>query len=128
MDNFKHLQTIQVEDSFKFVSSLILSNNNIALVPVKSYIVSKLILILDSNINYKLIKTITEHQSEALCLVNLSDNKFASGSKNIHIWCNKDYTCLKTLTGDGRIIDSLLYIKSNNILLSGSYYQIRVWE
>jgi WD40 repeat protein len=129
MNNFKHLQTIQLEESFKVASSLILSNNNIVLVPKKSYLVTKSILILDSNNSFKLMKTITEDQSEVYSLVNLPDNKFASGSIAIHIWYNKDYTFLKTLTEHGGFIDSLLYIKSNNILLSGSSdYTIRVCE
>jgi WD40 repeat protein len=80
MDDFKYMKTIKLEESFLISSSLVLSNGNIAIVPLKdAMFVSKMILILDSSNNYKLMKTITEHQSDVYSLVNLSNNKFASG-------------------------------------------------
>jgi WD40 repeat protein len=48
---------------------------------------------------------------------------------NIKIWCNNNYTCLKTLTGHDGHIEALLYLANNNILLSGSLDKtIRIWE
>jgi WD40 repeat protein len=108
MDDFKYLRTIKLEESFPPSSSLVLSNGNIAVVALEfSIFASKMILILDSSNNYKLMKTITEHQSEVYSFVNLSDNKFATGCTCIRIWCNINYTCLKTLTEHGGFVDAL---------------------
>jgi WD40 repeat protein len=64
MDDFKYLKTIKLEEKFSLSSSLVLSNGNIAIVPLElSVFVAKMILILDSSNNYKLMKTITEHQN-----------------------------------------------------------------
>jgi WD40 repeat protein len=130
MYDFKYLKTIKLEESFGVCSSLILSNGNIAVVPQKSSVfVSEMILILDSSNNYKLMKTITEHQSKVSSLVNLSDNKFSSGYTCIRIWCNITYTCLKTLTGHSEYVEALLYLANNNTLLLGSSDKtIRIWE
>jgi WD40 repeat protein len=129
MDDFKYLKTIKLEESLLVSLSLVLSNGNIAIVPLEDSVVSKMIFILDSSNNYKLMKTIIEHQSQVYSLVNLSDNKFASGGTSIRIWCNINYTCLKTLTGHGGDVDALLYLANNNTLLSGLLDKtIRIWE
>jgi WD40 repeat protein len=128
MDDFKYLRTIKVGESFSPSSSLVLSNENIVIVPLEDSMFG-LMLILDSNNDYKLMKTITEHESDVSSLANLSDNKFASGCKSIRIWCNINYTCLKILTGHGGYIDALLYLANSNTLLSGSSDNtIRIWE
>jgi WD40 repeat protein len=130
MDDFKCLKTIKLEERFLVYSSLVLSNGNIAVVPLEdSRFISKMILILDSSNNFKLMKIITEHQSVVYSFVNLSDNKFASGCTCIRIWCNINYTCLKTLTYYGKCIYALLYLTNNNTLLSGSFDKtIKIWE
>jgi WD40 repeat protein len=60
----------------------------------------------------------------------LTDNKFASGCTCIRIWCNINYTYLKTLlTGHSEYIYALLYLTNNNTLLSGSFDgTIKIWE
>jgi WD40 repeat protein len=130
MDDFKYLKTIKLEESFLVYSSLVLANGNIAVVPKNdSVFSSKMILVLDSSNNFKPMKTITEHQSVVCSLVNLSDNKFASGCTSIRIWCHINYTCLKTLTGHGGYVEAMLYSANNNILLSGSFDKtIKIWE
>jgi WD40 repeat protein len=130
MDDFKYLKTIKLEESFSVSISLVLSNGNIGIVPLEfSMFDSKKILILAPNNNYKLMKIITEHESDVYSLANLSENKFAFGNKCIRIWCNVNYTYLKTLIGHGGIINALLYLANNNTLLSGSLDGIiRIWE
>jgi WD40 repeat protein len=130
MDDFKYLKTIKLEESFWVCSSLVLSNGNIAIVPIgDSNLGPKYFLILDSSNNFKPMKTITEHQSKVNSLANLSDNKFVSGCTCITIWCNINYICLRTLTGHGGYIYALLYLANNNTLLSGSIDKtIRVWD
>jgi WD40 repeat protein len=64
IEDFKCLKIIKLEENFRISSSLVLSNGNIAIVPLEdSMLVSKIILILDSNNKFKVMKTITEHQS-----------------------------------------------------------------
>jgi WD40 repeat protein len=87
-------------------------------------------MIFDSNNDYKRVKTISFTDS-FYSLINLPDIEFASGFSDgsIKIWnILDDYKCLKTLVGHkGRVL-CLEFIKKRNLLLSGSYKTVRVWD
>jgi WD40 repeat protein len=78
------------------------------------------ILIFDYNNDYKIIETIKNaHSDQIFCFINLNRNSFASSSDNlIKIWNCDDFTCLKTLNGEKRIL-CLAFVDRYNLLLSG---------
>ena len=63
--------------------------------------------------------------------VELTKERFASCSndKTIKVFDNRNYSLIKTLEGHKEYVQSMLYIKEKDILLSGSYQEnIHIWN
>jgi WD40 repeat protein len=88
------------------------------------------ILILDYNNDYTCVKTIVKHSQNVTCIINLPDNRFASGSddKSIKIWSTGVYERLQSLNEHTRAVCSLLYIERERLLISGSKGIIKIWN
>jgi WD40 repeat protein len=79
---------------------------------------------------YELVKFIRDEDG-INSLVNISNTMFASAGEkhnNIRIWTLKEYKCSKTLIGHESGIRSLLFIKKEGLLVSGSEKFIKVWD
>jgi WD40 repeat protein len=128
-EGYQCFQTICVKGHTRFNKLIALSNNN--LVSSSYYKDHPYIIILDYNTKYNLINSI-KHDGEVGCLVNLFDNKFASGSFKYHItlWDNYEETPnFKILQGHTMCVWCLTFDKKNHLLYSGAAdYTIRVWD
>jgi WD40 repeat protein len=132
-NNFNTIQTICLQHYESFRLLIRLSNGCFVCPcgPGGFIMDSCCILILD-NEHFKSVKILTGHSQSITCLVNLPDNKFASGSRDmtIRIWnINDNYKCIRVINGLFDGILSLLYIKEKDLLLSASANkQIKVWR
>jgi WD40 repeat protein len=125
--NFKIIQNIDLNMKLGFL--LLLPSNCLA---CTTYDNNWKILILDCDNGYKCIKYLNEHSAYVISLVNLSRNKFASGSrdKTIRIWdALDDYKCVKILVGHDNVVSALLFVDKDNLLISGSFDKtIKLWS
>jgi WD40 repeat protein len=137
-NNYKLIKTIQVDLYTCFWSLLLLPNNNIAFSAKQGS--EYYILILDFNDGYNNTGiTFTEHMDYVTAMVNLSGNRFASGSEDgvIQIWEVLANSCkaVKTLkyeellensfgeleyAENKYLIECLLFIARDNVLLVGT--------
>ena len=82
--------------------------------------------------SFKLEHTIEKAHSAIINkTVELTKERFASCSndKTIKVFDNKNYSLIKTLEGHKEYVQSMLYIKEKDILLSGSYQEnIHIWN
>jgi WD40 repeat protein len=89
------------------------------------------IIILDHYNRFKCIEIIKAHTKQINSLVNLTGNKFATGSGDgtIKIWDADDgYNCLNTLDNDSWVLN-LIFVSEKGLLLAGTYNQmIKVWD
>jgi WD40 repeat protein len=89
------------------------------------------IIILNHYNRFKCIEIIKAHTKQINSLVNLTGNKFATGSgdRKIKIWDADDgYNCLNTLDNDSWVLN-LLFVSEKGLLLAGTYNQmIKVWD
>jgi WD40 repeat protein len=128
-DSFIEVKIIKETNYWNFDNLLLLSKGNLAFTAANSF--SYRIIILDgSAMNYRILKRLNVHLGWITCLVNISNDKFASSSfdKTIKIWNSIDYDCVKTLEGHEDEVLSLLCIDKGDLLISGSYGRIKVWD
>jgi WD40 repeat protein len=128
-NSFKCIKSTYINGYKGLYALLLLSNSNIAC-SAKSN-TGNFILILDSDNAYKCIKAFDEHTLSIVTLINLPDNRVASGSydTNIKIWDLDKYLCLKTLSGHNKGLKSLLFAEKSKLLISGSRDEtIKFWE
>jgi WD40 repeat protein len=89
------------------------------------------IIILDHYNRFKCIEIIKAHTKQINSLVNLTGNKFATGSGDwtIKIWDADDgYNCLNTLNNDDWVLN-LIFVSEKGLLLAGTYNRmIKVWD
>jgi WD40 repeat protein len=89
------------------------------------------IIILDHYNRFECIKIIKAHTKQINSLVNLTGNKFATGSGDgtIKIWDADDgYNCLNTLYNDNWVLN-LRFINEKGLLLAGTFNEmIKVWD
>jgi WD40 repeat protein len=87
--------------------------------------------VLDSKLDFKVIKTLNLQPGFINSIVNLS-NLFASGSDNgtINIWDIDSYDWLTTINAEERNIGikALLPVEKANLLISGSAKRLKVWH
>jgi WD40 repeat protein len=88
------------------------------------------IAILDYKNNFECITILKAHKT-INAFVNLSNNKFASGSGDgtIKIWdSNDNYNCLSTLENESWLL-ALIFINKKSELIAGTYNKIiKVWN
>ena len=75
------------------------------------------------------IRTLDLHTDKVWRMLNIDENRFASGScdKTIKIWDANTFVCLKTLIGHRLEITSLAKWTSCSIV-SGSNKEIKLWD
>jgi WD40 repeat protein len=126
-DNFKTIKVINLSEPYMPLKTLIMSNGNIVCASVKYPFIS----ILDFN-NYGLAGIII-CKSDIQSIISMEDNKVAIGLKHTVIQIcdkiNNIYECVTILCGHSLGVNTLLYVKKYNTLLSGSYDKtIKVWD
>jgi WD40 repeat protein len=85
------------------------------------------ILLFDLENEFNLVKVINCHNWPITTLINLSNNRFATGSRDytIKVWSvSENYAELKTLTQHEDVIRALVYLDKGDILTSASYDKI----
>jgi WD40 repeat protein len=137
-NNYKCIKNKQIDLYTCFWSLLLLPNNNIACSAKRGS--GYYILIIDFNNGYNhTYITSTEHMDNVTALVNLSGNRFASGSEDgvIHIWEVLANSCkaVKTLkyeeffensfgeleyVENKYLVECFLFIARDNVLLVGT--------
>jgi WD40 repeat protein len=128
-DDFKCIKTIMLEGYDSFVKLLKLSNGNV-ICPANHQGAPYLLNIDCTDPNY----SVKIYQSNATTpLVNLSNNTFASVSKNnirtISIWdADDDYKCIKTIGSHIGAVDALLFNKRDLLISGFSDGTIKVWS
>jgi WD40 repeat protein len=80
-----------------------------------------------------IVEQLKGHKSSVHALANLPDNKFASACCEIRIWDIIDnsyinFKTLKGLNGHQYNVMSLLFDEKRGLLISGSCYEINVWD
>lgn len=117
---------LKLEDlnDFVYVIKTIKPNNAIAIA------IGKDIAIYEDIFNNKETKyLLVGHSKNILCLSQINEEKFASGSedKTIKIWSMKTKQCLSTITGSFEIITCLLALSTGHIA-AGSHLTIKVFN
>jgi WD40 repeat protein len=128
-ESFECIQTIQVEGYKHFQKLLLLANGNLAVCAFHKKV--PCILILDSQKEYKCSFVLEGHTNWINAIINLSGYRFATGShdETIKIWDYKlDYSCINTILCKDESFMSLVYIERDNVLISGSYKNIKLWD
>jgi hypothetical protein len=97
----------------------------------QNYIVSgnyKAIYVWDISSDYQLIKILSAHDREIMCLLLISNRYFASGSwDDIKLWDIDNYSCLNTLQGKQKAICSLMLLDKCR-LISSSKDKMLLWN
>jgi WD40 repeat protein len=134
-NSFKKKSKITLSRSFdkKFTSLILLPNGNFACAAYNCFY--SFIIITEYNgkngtQEYPPHQTIKlSNYKEIYSMVNLNENYFATSDKSIDIWdASQDYKLSRTLHGHQERITSLLFLKKDNYLFSGSYDNtIKVW-
>jgi WD40 repeat protein len=111
------IKTISFEDNYRdFNNLLVLTNNNYLAFSAKLFS-SYCIIILDCMKNYNCVKIIREHARFINSLINISNNRFASGSydKKVKIY-DSNFNCIKTFEMTNYVM-RMLYLRGENILV-----------
>jgi WD40 repeat protein len=105
-------------------------SNGILAVVISYHDQLSIIKILDCSDNYKIIKTFREHAGWIPALVNLPNNRFATGSfdRTIKIWDFELDICVHTIQETSWVF-SLMFIDKLGLLLSGACSGLlKLWD
>jgi WD40 repeat protein len=97
-DDNKIITTLNLE-SYEYLNNLLLlPNGHLACTGIRGNLFPVIIL---DYFTERIVMKLTKHTNWLLNLVNLSDDRFACSSmdETISIWDNKEYNCIKSLTG-----------------------------
>jgi WD40 repeat protein len=126
---YQCIQTIHIDGYSKFNKLIALPNNDLVSTSVNMNIPRILVFVYNSE--YSVTRRIKQ-ENKVLCLTNLLDNKFASGSQNteITLWdMNKNPANYNVLKGHRMHVLCLIFKSDNNLLYSGAGDgKIKVWD
>jgi WD40 repeat protein len=80
--------------------------------------------------DYKIVKTMHEHTCLVASLINVSNNRLASGSKDTKVKIydsSDDFKCIRTLELTNRAI-GMLYLDKENTLICLCSWDLSVWD
>jgi WD40 repeat protein len=126
--SFTKIKTISFEDNYRdFNNLLVLSKINYLAFSTK-LLSSHCIVILDCMKDYNCVKIMHEHAGFINSLINISNNRFASGSydKKVKIY-DSNFYCIKTFKMTNYVM-SMLYLHGENILVRLCWLGLSVWD
>jgi WD40 repeat protein len=124
------IKTISFEDNYKDFNNLLVLHKNNYLAFSARLFSSHCIIILDCMKDYSCVKIMHEHTNCINSVINISNNRFASGSadKKVKIYdSNDDFNCIQTFEMTHRVI-TMLYLRGENILVHLCWFGLSVWN